>query len=315
MIVGMPESYELVPRGAFSLRAAAELSFGPSEGRAPTFDGHMRLAFPLDGGAGYAGATLTQARDDAPVAVALELRHGLDVDGAEAASTALSQVSRVLSLDHDGTGFDRVGERDPVIGDLQREHPGQRPVLFHSPYEAAAWAIMSTRRPAARAAAVRRELSAALGETFELAGEEVPCFPLPEHLRQIGEEFPGLTLEQIGRLLDVAEAASIGVLDAEALRALGPQPAYERVQQLKGIGPFYAGLIVLRAVGFADAPLLMAEPRLLSAAARLYGLSGTPSLEWLNQRAEQWRPYRIWTMVLIRLASGRGPPVEDQIRR
>ena len=54
-----------------------------------------------------------------------------------------------------------VGERDPVIGALQRAHPGQRPVLFHSPYEAAAWSVISARRPAAQGAKVRAALSRA----------------------------------------------------------------------------------------------------------------------------------------------------------
>jgi DNA-3-methyladenine glycosylase II len=289
--------------GAFSLRAAAEFGFGPNEGRAPAFDGVMRLAFPLDPGIGYAGAILTQPEPDGPVTAELELR-----DGAEA-DDALAQVSRIVSLDHDGAGFEEVGERDPVIRALQRAFPGQRPVLFASPYEAAAWAIISARRPAARAADVREELSLQLGETFELAGRPVRAFPRAEHLQQLGEEFAGLTMEKIGRLLDVAEAARLGVLEASALQALGPEEAFARVQRLKGIGPFYAGLIVLRAVGFADASLPMVEPRLLGHAARLYELDGEPTLDWFNRLAERWRPYRVWASVLIRLAGGRGTTI------
>ncbi|HEY6397849.1 MAG TPA: hypothetical protein VIX82_10390, partial [Solirubrobacteraceae bacterium] len=67
----------------------------------------------------------------------------LQTAGSADEDRALRQIARVVSLDHDGEEFMRVGERDPVIGWLQRAHPGQRPVLFHSPYEAAAWAIIS----------------------------------------------------------------------------------------------------------------------------------------------------------------------------
>lgn len=290
---------QIAVSGPFSLRAAAQFGFGPTEGRAGAFDGAMRLAFPLDPGAGYAGATLTQPQPDGPVTVQLELRDGAQADDA------LAQVARIVSLDHDGAGFQEIGERDPVIGSLQRAHPGQRPVLFHSPYEAAAWAIISVRRPPARAAVVRAELSQQLGETFELGGREVHAFPRPEHLQQLGETFPGLNLEKIGRLLDVAGAARLGVLEAAALQALGPEEAFARVQRLKGVGPFYAGLIVLRATGFADAPLPMREPRLLARAAGLYDLEGEPTLEWFNRLAEAWRPYRVWASVLIRLSGDR----------
>jgi hypothetical protein len=102
------------PLGRFSLRAAAAFGFGPTEGRPPSFDGAMRLAFCVDGGQGYAGAVLRQREDDGPVGVELTLR-----DGA-APEAALAQAARTVSLDHDGMAFAQVGDRDPVIGALQR---------------------------------------------------------------------------------------------------------------------------------------------------------------------------------------------------
>src|ERR1700722_20216780 len=100
----MPEYFELPTRGLFSLKAAAEFGFGPNQGRPPAFDGAMRLAFPVDGGRGYAGAVLREPEPDGPVTVELELRGEPDPDAA------LGQVARVVSLDHDGGAFARVGE-------------------------------------------------------------------------------------------------------------------------------------------------------------------------------------------------------------
>jgi len=296
----MPDSLELQPRGPFSLKAAAEFGFGPNEGRPPPYDGAMRLAFGVDGGHGYAGAVLRQPDRDGPVAVELELR-----DGAEP-EVAVAQAARVVSLDHDGAAFMRVGEADPVIGALQRAHPGQRPVLFHSPYEGAAWSIISARRAARQAARVRQELSIQLGETFELAGETVHAFPQPRHLLELGDQFPGLNLEKLVRLRGVAGAALAGTLDVPALHEIGPERAYERVQQLKGLGPFYAGLVVLRASGFADALLPVPEPKVLRHAAGFYGLEQPAGCDWFAELAERWRPFRTWATVLIRLAGDRG---------
>jgi DNA-3-methyladenine glycosylase II len=296
----VPELREIVPRGAFSLRAAAEFGFGPNEGRAVAFDGSMRLAFPVDGGAGYAGAVLRQEHDDGPVAVELELRHApLDA--------ALGQVARIVSLDQDGEQFAAVGERDPVIAELQRRHHGQRPVLFHSPYEGAAWAIISARRPARRAAAVRRELAEHLGARFELAGRTLHAFPQPEDLlEQLEDDPPGLGTEKASRVRGVAQAAAQGQLDVGHLHELGPEQAHAELQQLKGLGPFYAGLVVLRASGFTDAPLLITEPKVLAHAARLYGLAEPPTLEQFAELAEGWRPFRTWATVLLRLGGDRG---------
>ncbi len=290
---------ELNPHGPFSLRAAAEFGFGPNERGADAFDGAMRLAFPVDGGSGYAGVVLRQAQPDGPVDVELQTAGGASEDAA------LRQVARIVSLDHDGDEFLRVGERDPVIGELQRQHHGQRPVLFHSPYEAAAWAIISARRPARPAAGVRRAISERLGEPFTLADHELLAFPQPEALLELPDETPGLNTEKVARLRGVARAAAEGRLDVARLHELGPERAYEEVQQLKGLGPFYASLVVLRASGFADALLQTAEPRVLANVARMYGLPEPPSLEQFTALAEPWRPFRTWTTVLLRLAGDR----------
>ena len=88
----------------------------------------------------------------------------------------------MLSLDHDGTEFVKVAERDPVIARLQQAAPGLRPPLFHSPYEAAAWSVLSARRPVRQMMTIRQRLSEAHGTTFELAGQQLAAFPLPEAL-------------------------------------------------------------------------------------------------------------------------------------
>jgi DNA-3-methyladenine glycosylase II len=296
----MHEPTELVPRGPFSLRAAAEFGFGPNAGRPQTFDGAMRLAFPIDGGRGHAGAVLRQGLPDGPVSVELQTTEGGD------RKRALRQIARIVSLDHDGEAFLEVGGRDPVLGALQRAHPGQRPVLFHSPYEGAAWSIISARRPAAQGATVRRALSERLGAAFELAGETLHAFPQPEQLIALAQDSSGLPREKLERLLGVAQAALDGQLDVERLHTLGPERAYADVQRLKGLGPFYAGLVVLRASGFADAMLPVAEPKVLAHAARVYGERAPLRLERLAEIAEAWRPFRTWSTVLIRLAGDRG---------
>jgi DNA-3-methyladenine glycosylase II len=302
----MPESHELAAMGPFSLAAAAEFGFGPNEGRRRPFDGVMRLAFPVDGGQGYAGAVVRQEMVNGPLAVELELRDGASPEAA------LGQISRLLSLDHDGEEFERLGHSEPVLGALQRAHPGQRPVLFHSPYEAAGWAIIAARRPAAQAATVRDDLGRQLGETFALAGTTTIAFPQARHLLELGDRFPGLSMPKLTRLRDVAGASLDGQLDVPRLHELGPERAWTDVQRLQGIGPFYAGLIVLRATGFADALLPMNEPKVLAHAARFYGLPEPPDLEAFASLAERWRPFRTWATVLIRLAGDRGTTVGTQ---
>jgi DNA-3-methyladenine glycosylase II len=298
----MERRLEIVPQGPFSLEAAAGFGFGPTEGRARAWDGTMRLAFPVDGGGGHAGAVLRQPAADAPVSVELELRDGAKLDAA------LGQVARTLSLDHDGRAFERLGRSDHVLGALQRAHPGQRPVLFPSPYEAAAWSVISARRSAAQGAGVRAKVARDLGVTFDLDGVEMAAFPQPQRLLEI-DAGVGLNEAKVKRLHAVARAALAGELEVARLRELGPEAAYEDVQRLPGIGPFYAGLIVLRASGFADALVGSPEPRGAAFAARYYGLPEPLGADAFADLAERWRPFRTWAAVLIRLAGTRGTTV------
>jgi DNA-3-methyladenine glycosylase II len=216
----------------------------------------------------------------------------------------LRQVLRIVSLDHPSAPWVAAGERDPVLGALQREHDWLRPVLFHSPYEAAAWSIISARRYRAQAAAVRTRICAELGATPEIAGAAVPAFPLPERLLT-AQALPGMGANRVTWLRAVARAALDGKLDAPRLAAMAPGDALADLQQLPGIGPMYATLIQLRATGVVDM-LTSTEPRLPEYVAHLYGTGvAAASREEIEHIAEGWRPYRTWAAVLIRAAGDR----------
>ncbi len=284
---------EFEPLGPFSLEESGNFGFGQRMDE--RFDGVMRLAFVLDGNRTQVGVEVRQ-EEGGTVACRAFGDSAADVD------TVRAQVARVLSLDHDGREFIRVGERDRVIGRLQAAAPGLRPPLFHSPYEAAAWAVLSARRPARQMAEVRRRLSEEHGRVFELAGRRMAAFPLPERLLHIAD-VPGLNEEKVTRLHAVARAALDGRLDVERIQAIGPDAAATDLQSIPGIGPFYSALIVVRASGFTD--VLPNEPRALELAGRLYGLDGPPSAAEFEAMAQSWRPFRTWAVVLIRAAGPR----------
>jgi DNA-3-methyladenine glycosylase II len=175
--------------------------------------------------------------------------------------------------------------------------------LFHSPYEAAVWAVLAVRRPQAVAAAVRDRLSEAHGTVLDVGGESVAVLPSPEQLLRV-ESFDGVPADRWERLHGIARAALDGELDNARLRALGPDEASVSVQRLKGIGPFYASLIVIRCLGFTDV-LVDREPRLAALLGEHYDLGGPASPEQISEIAEAWRPWRTWAAVLVRAASGR----------
>ncbi len=280
--------------GPFSLREAALFGFGHR--RESDFDGVMRLAFCVDDYyESTAGVALRQDGD----ALAMTIESAADPQ------VVAAQAARVVSADHDGRGFAELGERDEVIGALQAAAPGLRPVLFHSPYEGAAWSIISARRGMAQGRGLRERLNTQWGSTFTVAGQPVTCLPPPSRLREI-TTVPGLPADRVPRLHAIAEAASQGRLSARHLQEIGADAAAAEVQQLPGIGPFYSGLIVVRATGFADVlPLIEARARAL--AHELYGLPEPLDDAGYLAFAERWAPWRTWATVLIRAGSGRLP--------
>jgi DNA-3-methyladenine glycosylase II len=291
----MTITVELHPDAPFSLGAAAAFGFGPHTGRPEPDANEMRLGFVADDLRHHAGVHLVQ-RPGGTVTAA--------IDSAAAPDAVLSQVRRILSLDHPAAGWVAAGERDPVLGALQRAHDWLRPVLFHSPYEAAAWSIISARRYRAQAAAVRTRICAAAGATLTVAGEEVPAFPLPADLLA-ADTLPGMGQARVAWLHAVAQAALDGKLNPARLASMEPDEALRDLRRLPGIGPSYATLILLRATGVSDV-LTFAEPRLPDYISHFYGTGpGPASPEDLARIAENWRPFRTWAAVLIRAAGDR----------
>jgi DNA-3-methyladenine glycosylase II len=288
----VPETFTIVPQGPFSLAEAIGFGFGQRDAAG---DDVMRLAFCLDGYQHQAGVEVRQ--DEAGVHGTVHGPVSIDVDAVR------QQVARVLSLDYDAAGFLQAGERDPVLRSVQEAAPGLRPPLFYSPYEAAAWAVLSSRRPPKQMMAVRERLSRAHGAVFDLAGQQLAALPAPEEMLRV-DSFPGVAPDRVERLHGVARAAQEGRLDAGHLLALGPEEAMVRMREIPGIGPFYSALIVIRGTGFADV-LPVGEPKLLTLVERLYDLRGPVSDDELRALAEAWKPFRTWAAVLIRAAARR----------
>jgi DNA-3-methyladenine glycosylase II len=289
------KTFTLMPRGAFSL--AASIKF--LEGFTPaaytgSADAVLELAFPVEGSWRTVGVRVRQD----PAGVTAEIVSPGE-RGAELAAAVRAQVERILSLDVDGSGFAAVGERDPVVGEVQRRYPGLRPVGFWSPYEAAAWTVIGHRIRITQAAAVKARMAKELGEPVSFGGRVVYAFPSPERLAKLGM-FPGLAGRKPEWLRSLAHAALDGQLDAARLRAMPHEEAMADLKKLPGIGDFSAGLILLRGAGDPDA-IPGQEPRLARAVALAYGLPGPATPERLLQISENWKPYRTWVTLLLRV--------------
>jgi DNA-3-methyladenine glycosylase II len=259
-------------RGPWSLTTSRVFweGFTPSALRATDGDA-LRTVFRVERDWSRAAVEVVQQGDAARVVVT----------GDGDLDAAATQTCRFLSLDIDARGWLDVGRRDPVIAAAQERLPGLRPCGFHSPYEAAAWAVLSQRLRIVQAARLRDELVGRHGDDG--------AFPAPDALRTLDLDLPGRKAEYLHA---VAEAALDGRLDGAALRGVEPEKAVATVQEIKGLGPFAAELVVLRGANAPDG-LPTHERRLDD---EVTGRYGRPVAEV----SEGWRPFRTWAAVHLR---------------
>src|SRR6202165_867230 len=170
--------FEIIPKGPFDLETEASRFWGW-----PRLGDGVVMAFPVEGWDDSAAVVMRQRGDTITGEV-----HGGGEAGAE---RAWQQALATVSLDVDGAGFIDVGRRDPVIGRLQAEYRNLRPVLFHSPYEAACAFVIGHRITILQTRRIRQRMAEEHGAAIEVDGTAFKAFPDPRALLRL-ETFPGI---------------------------------------------------------------------------------------------------------------------------
>lgn len=291
-------TFEIKPRGPFSLAAAQRFAggFPAGIGGGGVAGTSIVMSFPVEGSGSSAAVELHQRADGVVIGQT-------DAAAADLATVA-RQAARSLSLDHDGSGWPAVGERDAVIDRFQQQYEYLRPVCFYSAYEAATSFVIGQRISMRQSARVKERLRELAGDRPTVHGHPYPAFPQPERLLEF-DDIAGVSAQKVNWLHGIARAALEGRLDTEALRAMPSDEALDALRELPGIGPWTAEAIRLRGCGMAD-ELSVKDDVSPRAVATLYGRESLdrPAFE---QLAEGWRPYRMWAVVLLRFSSNREP--------
>lgn len=278
-------TFTLPAPDGFSLDAAAAFTHTfPGTRTRDDGPGTLDYSWALDGDWRTVAVSLTQHGEEV---------HG-EVEGAHDRALAVRvrrEVEQILGLDVDASGLAALGRRDPVVGEAMARRPGLRPVLFYTPYEAAAWCVIGHRISMSQAATIKQRLAHELGERG--------AFPSPATLAGIEMPQRGLTEQKVGQLRSLAKAASEGALDRDHLRSLPLEEAEQELLRLPGIGPFSAELVLARGVGAPDL-LPRHEKRIEALVREAYALGPDDDLTAVS---DTWRPYRSWVGFLLRAAA------------
>ena len=309
-----PESYRQIPRArAFALALPADHLAGP----VLSF-----LGRDLEGRAervwasGFAKALLLDGR---PAVLAVEIAPGAArcrVESAEALSPAAAAAAHRAALRLLGLAGP-AGDPGPFLRRLRRlglsrlarGREGLRPPLSAEPFEGLAWAIVGQQINVAFAATLRRRLIEVCGRPA--AGGLVAH---PDAAAVAALDPADLTPLQYSRrkaeyLIGAARAVATGALPLEEM-AGGPAPAAERrLLAVRGLGPWSAQYILLRALGFGDC-VPAGDAGLSAAAVPFFRLDHRPGPDEVRALLAPFAPHR--SLATCHLWASLGDPVRPE---
>lgn len=299
------QSFRLEPKGRFSLAAAQDFADGfPAGTGASGQTGGLLMTFPIEG---WRASAAVNVRQDTDGTIVGETEDAMELE------TIRRQVARSLSIDHDGTGWVEVGDRDPVLGTLQQRYGWLRPVCFFSAYEAATSFVIGHRISMRQVRTVKDQLGIDFGDEITLEGQTVHAFPRPQRLLET-TSIKGLSQVKVERLHGLAQAAIDGRLMTDRLRAMPETEALDDLESLPGIGPWTAQAVLMRGCGVVDA-IPLKDDISRAAVASFYDLPELPDDNQWATISDAWRPFRMWATVLLHMAWRREQPTTRSYRQ
>ena len=216
---------------------------------------------------------------------------------------AIAKIRRQFDLDADCTHITAKLSNDPDLAPMIERFPGLHVPGNWDLFELSVRAVLGQQISVAAAATFARRIVEKFGQPLANSPiEEIThAFPNPAILANSDLTSVGLTSRRAETLNNLARVFEEGKLDLEQADSL--DEIEEKLCALKGIGPWTAHYIALRALKEPDA---FPESDLgLLRALEKDGVRPTP--EELRERAESWRPWRAYAAQLLWTADPGAP--------
>jgi DNA-3-methyladenine glycosylase II len=162
-----------------------------------------------------------------------------------------------------------------------------------TPFECAAWAVLSQRYPSAAALRVKQALQDKYGSNINVQGRKRAAFPEPNQIaNRDSKEIASIVKNDRRASFLISVAKAFYEMDEHFLRTAKYDQVEDKLRSIEGIGDWSSRLIMIRGLGRMEK--LAIESRLLRAASKVYGKGREvtePVLEQLSEKYGPWKGY------------------------
>jgi DNA-3-methyladenine glycosylase II len=202
----------------------------------------------------------------------------------------LDRINFFMSLDDDLKPFYKYGMEDFVFKPVIKKLYGLHQVKFLTPFEAAAWAVLSQRISMKVSHLMKERLTKAVGDSITVEGVEYLTFPTSNQINNLGIDNLTIILKNNRKseyLINVSE--SFEAVDENFLRKGPLNEVKEWLLNIKGIGEWSAHLELIRGLGRME-ELSENDRMLMGCAKKIYG--SHISDEELKNLAEEYGDFK-----------------------
>jgi AraC family transcriptional regulator, regulatory protein of adaptative response / DNA-3-methyladenine glycosylase II len=204
---------------------------------------------------------------------------------------AIQRCRRLLDLDADPVVINDSLAEDIRLAPLLAQHPGIRSPGDVTGIDTAIRAVVHQQVSVASARSVLTRLLAEHGDPLEQAvGAVDRCFPDAASWAELNPDALGLPKSRAATLVRLAAVIADGTIDLSP--AADREQAHAQMLAVKGIGPWTASIVGLRAL--CDPDVFVPGDLALVRVATDLGLG--PDSDSLAENAERWRPWRSYVM-------------------
>ncbi len=223
---------------------------------------------------------------------------------------------RLFSTELDLLPFYRLAESDRVLARLVRHFHGVRIPQAATVFDCVISAILEQQVNLSFARQVKKALIEDYGRPVKYQGRAYNTFPspaalaiaTPRELRRLQISGP-----KARYLIGISRAVLDGSLDLEGLREASPDFADSRLREWKGIGPWTAQYVGLRALGQLDC-LPASDVGLQKSIQFFYGLRQQPSVKRVERWGRKWAGWRSYATFYLWLTAWEEPACRERLR-